>query len=84
MLFRLSDRWFYGAVALAAVLIVGLALLWPQGIGKRAPGPFGGPVVIPEYVKLDEKKAARRREAVRDIRRAQDDASGGIQVEEPK
>jgi hypothetical protein len=31
-------------MALAAVALVALALVWPQGLGQRSPGPFGRPV----------------------------------------
>jgi len=80
MVFRLRDRWFFGAIILVSAAVVGLALLWPQGIGRPAPGPFGGPVVIPDYVKLDEKKAAKRRETLRRIREAQERSDGGIRA----
>lgn len=28
-------------MGLLAVMIIALALVWPQGIGARSPGPFG-------------------------------------------
>ncbi len=28
-------------MGLVAVLMVALALIWPQGLGARSPGPFG-------------------------------------------
>ena len=37
----MSDRIFFSLAGLAAVLMVALALVWPQGLGKRSPGPFG-------------------------------------------
>ena len=37
----MSDRIFFSLAALAAVLMVALALVYPQGIGKRSPKPFG-------------------------------------------
>ncbi len=40
----MSDRVFFSLAVLAAVLMVALAAVWPQGLGARAPGPFGHPV----------------------------------------
>lgn len=37
----MSDRLFFGLSAAAAVLMIALALVWPQGLGKRSPWPFG-------------------------------------------
>lgn len=37
----MSDRLFFSLSAAAAVLMIGLALVWPQGLGKRSPKPFG-------------------------------------------
>ncbi len=37
----MSDRIFFSLAGLAAVLMVALALAWPQGLGKRSPPPFG-------------------------------------------
>jgi len=41
----MSDRIFFSLAALAAVVMVALAAVWPQGLGARSPGPFGHPVV---------------------------------------
>lgn len=35
------DRFYMPALALAALAAVALALVWPQGLGDRSPGPFG-------------------------------------------
>ena len=35
------DRLFLPALALLALMLVGLALVWPQGLGARSPDPFG-------------------------------------------
>ncbi|MDO8899835.1 MAG: hypothetical protein Q7V15_00605 [Phenylobacterium sp.] len=35
------DRLFFPLMGLLAVMIIALALVWPQGIGARSPGPFG-------------------------------------------
>jgi hypothetical protein len=31
-------------MALAAVALIALALVWPQGMGQRSPAPFGHPI----------------------------------------
>ena len=80
MLLRLSDRWFFGGLAVLAVLMIALAAVWPQGIGARSPAPFGHAVVVPDYVKIDEKKAKARQDIMRAARAAKERASGGIQA----
>jgi hypothetical protein len=37
----MSDRVFFPLMALGAVLIIALSLVWPQGAGRRSPRPFG-------------------------------------------
>lgn len=81
MFHRLSDRLFFGGLALLALLMIALAAVWPQGQGARSPGPFGREVVVPEYLKADEKKLEMRRKAIKAAREAQARATGGIQVE---
>jgi hypothetical protein len=39
----MSDRLFLGLMAAAAAGMIALALVWPQGLGARSPGPFGHP-----------------------------------------
>jgi hypothetical protein len=43
----MSDRLFFSLAALAAVAMILLAAVWPQGLGARSPGPFGHPVPKP-------------------------------------
>jgi hypothetical protein len=43
----MSDRVFFSLAALVTVLMIALAMVWPQGLGARSPGPFGHPVVQP-------------------------------------
>ena len=43
----MSDRVFFSLCALLAILIVAVALVWPQGYGARSPGPFGEPLKQP-------------------------------------
>ena len=35
------DRLFLPALAALAALMIGFALVWPQGLGDRSPAPFG-------------------------------------------
>jgi len=37
----MPDRFALPALALIAVAMIALALVWPQGQGRRSPGPFG-------------------------------------------
>ncbi len=37
----MSDRIFLPILALAALGMIVLASVWPQGYGARSPGPFG-------------------------------------------
>ena len=39
----MNDRIFFGLIALAAVVMIAVALVWPQGLGARSPGAFGQP-----------------------------------------
>ena len=40
----MSDRLFFSALALIAVAMIALAMVWPQGLGARSPAPFGHPL----------------------------------------
>jgi hypothetical protein len=35
------DRLYLPLLGLAAIAVVALALVWPQGLGDRSPDPFG-------------------------------------------
>ncbi len=35
------NRLFFPAIAALALAMVALAMVWPQGLGDRSPGPFG-------------------------------------------
>ena len=56
----LSDRVFFPTCGALAVLIVALALVWPQGEGARSPWPFGHAASIPSWV-----AAKKRREEIK-------------------
>jgi hypothetical protein len=53
------DRLYLPILALAAVAVVALAAVWPQGFGDRSPAPFGS---IP-LQQTPAVQAAMRREA---------------------
>ncbi len=55
---QMLDRLFFPLLGLAAVLTIALALVWPQGIGARSPGPFGHDPVL----QTPEMKAAMARQ----------------------
>ncbi|MDO8411978.1 MAG: hypothetical protein Q7S93_18145 [Phenylobacterium sp.] len=55
---RMLDRFFFPLLGLAAVLTIAVALVWPQGIGARSPGPFGHEPVL----QTPEMKAAMERQ----------------------
>ncbi|CAN5330693.1 hypothetical protein BH11PSE2_BH11PSE2_15030 [soil metagenome] len=46
----MPDRVFFPLVALAAILLIALALAWPQGTGRRSPPPFGHEMAKPALV----------------------------------
>jgi hypothetical protein len=48
----MSDRGLVSRRGFAAVLRVALALIWPQGLGARSPGPFG-------HAPVEESEAAK-------------------------
>jgi hypothetical protein len=37
----MSDRMFFPLMALAMLALIAFSLVWPQGDGRRSPGPFG-------------------------------------------
>ena len=53
------DRLFLPALALLAVAMIGLAMVWPQGLGARSPGSFGS---LPVQ-QTPQMQAAMKREA---------------------
>lgn len=53
------DRLFLPALALLAIAMIGLALVWPQGFGSRSPGTFGSTPLQ----QTPEMQAAMKREA---------------------
>lgn len=63
-------------MALAAAMVIALALVWPQGVGARSPGPFGHDPVLqtPEMqaamkrqTEASQKRINQARETMRDM-----------------
>jgi hypothetical protein len=52
----MSDRMFFAAAFLVAAAVIALAIVWPQGYGRRSPGVFGGPVQITDASRRDLAK----------------------------
>jgi hypothetical protein len=52
------DRFYLPLLAIGAIAAVGLALVWPQGLGDRSPPPFGHQPVQ----RTPQMQAAMRRE----------------------
>jgi len=59
------DRFFLLMLGVAAVAAVGLAMVWPQGLGDRSPGPFGSTPVQ----RQPAMQAAMKRETLASERR---------------
>ncbi|MBE7216912.1 MAG: hypothetical protein INR64_00420 [Caulobacteraceae bacterium] len=57
----MSDRLFFSLAGVAAVLIIALALVWPQGLGAPSPWPFRRPLgpVDPEVTAAREAAARK-------------------------
>jgi hypothetical protein len=70
------DRLYLPSLVLAAAAAIGLALVWPQGLGDRSPAPFGHEPLqrtaeVQAAMKRESEAAKNRvlnaREAVRDL-----------------
>jgi hypothetical protein len=48
----MPDRILFPLLGLIALAMIALALVWPQGLGARSPGPFG-------HVPTQQTEAAR-------------------------
>ena len=67
------DRLFLPALAVLAALMIGAAMVWPQGLGDRSPAPFGHTPVqqttamqaaMKREADASNRRLARQREAV--------------------
>jgi len=63
----MRDRLFFSILAGAAVVMIALASVWPQGYGARSPGPFGHMPIQ----QTPEMKAAMARAAAAEARKRQ-------------
>lgn len=72
----MSDRVFFSGVGVAAAVLIGLALMWPQGLGERSPPPFGhfptqrtpeAKAAMQRATEANAKRAAEARQTVRDL-----------------
>jgi hypothetical protein len=64
----MSDRIFYSLAALAAVLLIALASVYPQGIGARSPGPFGHETVAHLAARTKKPPAVKKPSTQVDLR----------------
>ena len=62
------DRLYLPLLGLAAAATIALAMVWPQGLGARSPGPFGHTPVQ----QTPAMKAAMQRETEASQRRIND------------
>jgi hypothetical protein len=53
----MTDRLFFSLAALAAIVMIGLALAWPQGLGARSLGPFGHETEAQRIIRTAPKPA---------------------------
>lgn len=60
----MNNTKFYIGMALIALALIGLSLVWPQGLGTPSPKPFGHALVLPDYFRMVKERDARlKREA---------------------
>ncbi|MFN9925770.1 MAG: hypothetical protein ACK53I_02395 [Phenylobacterium sp.] len=61
------DRLYLPLLALTAVAVVALGLVWPQGLGDRSPAPFGHEPIQ----RTPEMQARMQRQHEASMRRAE-------------
>jgi len=70
------DRFYLPLLGLAAAAAVALAMVWPQGLGDRSPGPFGhfptgrtpqAQAAMKRAADASERRIGQAREAVRSL-----------------
>jgi hypothetical protein len=67
---------FFPAAAIAALLLIVLSLVWPQGLGTRSPAPFGHAIEMPDYYRMARERDQRRQhEAEQKAAQARADAA---------
>ena len=63
----MSDRVFYSLCAALVIVMIGLSLVWPQGLGTKSPPPFGHALIMPEVVRHDRETIARDKKQKADL-----------------
>jgi hypothetical protein len=70
------DRLYLPFLGLAAIAVVALALVWPQGLGDRSPDPFGHTPIqrtpamqaaMKRETESAQQKVTQARDAVRNL-----------------
>lgn len=70
------DRFYLPFLALAAAALIAVAMVWPQGLGDRSPGPFGHEPVqrtaamqaaMKRETRASEERLEQARRAVREL-----------------
>jgi hypothetical protein len=70
------DRLYFPLLAAATIAVIALALVWPQGLGDRSPGPFGSVPVqrtpamqaaMQRETEASQKRINQARDAVREL-----------------
>ena len=82
------DRLYLPFLGLVAAAAIALALVWPQGLGDRSPGPFGHTPIqqtpeMQEKMRRETEAAVRRLEANREAVRAAQAAAAAPAPEAP-
>lgn len=62
----MNDKLFYPLVFVGIIVLVALALVWPQGEGARSPAPFGHDIIQPDRIRAEKEKAARKAKKLAD------------------
>lgn len=72
----MNDKIFYPLAAIFAIVVIAFSLIWPQGMGKISPAPFGHAIELPDYFRAQHDKQLRQtKEAADKAQRASDTAS---------
>ena len=56
----MSNSLFFSLAGLLALLLIAAALVYPQGLGTRSPGPFGHPMAAEKAVPAPAAAGAKR------------------------
>ena len=76
----MRDHLYLPLLGLAAIAVIAMALVWPQGLGDRSPAPVGHPPVqraaaMQDAMRRETEAAQKRVDQARDaVRNIQNDA----------